>query len=91
MTSKPMSNGRPSPHEESALIEVLSFPGCASREALMERLPRLIAASAVQATVVERIVDTDDAAQSDGFWEVRLFASAALMLRPRHRAEQHLG
>ena len=62
-----MSNGRPSPDEESALIEVLSFPGCASREASMERLPRLIAASAVQATVVEQIVDTYDAAQSERF------------------------
>jgi hypothetical protein len=61
-----MSNP-PSLDHESALVEVLSFPGCPNRETLMGLLPSLIAASGVPTTVVERIVDTDDAAQSERF------------------------
>lgn len=61
-----MSN-RPSGGQEPPFVEVLSFPGCPNRETLMQRLAGLIAASAVPAVVVERIVDTDEAAQSERF------------------------
>ena len=48
-------------------IELLYFDGCPSREAFLPRLRELIAQAGVDAPVLQRRVESDDAAQQERF------------------------
>lgn len=48
-------------------VELLYFEGCPSYKAFLPRLHALLAESGLDTAVVERLVDSDDAAQQERF------------------------
>lgn len=48
-------------------IELLYFDGCPSREAFLQRLRELLAQAGMDAPVLQRRVESDDAAQRERF------------------------
>ncbi len=53
--------------QSARLVEVLHIPACPGLHSLMERLPRIVADSGVDAIVIERIIADEAAAGAENF------------------------